>query len=155
MQTNMSIANKKLEEKITRWKALQEDEDRSIAFEERRVQVEEKKATTELIDKENRIMMLNPNAMDDFTWEWWELIRMEISQPQRQRPPKLHYIGSVYCYKTRLSIQRTRRNHNTEIQYFNLENPLQQREVKPRAPASKTSLYRECLQTPWVILSCD
>jgi hypothetical protein len=34
-------------------------------------------------------------------------------------------------------------NHNTETQDFNVENPLQQREVKPRAQASKTSLYWE------------
>jgi hypothetical protein len=74
MQDKMIIANKKLEEKNTRWKVLRESEARRIAFEERRVQVEENKATTELIAEENRIMMLSPIAMDDITRECLEVV---------------------------------------------------------------------------------
>jgi hypothetical protein len=47
-------------------------------FKERRVIVEEKRATKELIAKENRIMMMNPNVIDELTREWWGLTRMEI-----------------------------------------------------------------------------
>jgi hypothetical protein len=38
-----------------------------IAFQKRIVQIEEKEAMAELIADENRIMMLNLNAMDEFT----------------------------------------------------------------------------------------
>jgi hypothetical protein len=31
----------------------------------------------------------------------------------------------------------------SQIQDFNVQNPLQQREVKPRTPGNKISLYRE------------
>jgi hypothetical protein len=75
----MIIPDKKLEERNARWKALWEDEACRAAFEERRILVEEKRATTELIAEENKIMMMNPNGMDEFTREWWELVRMEIS----------------------------------------------------------------------------
>jgi hypothetical protein len=45
-----------------------------------------------------------------------------------------------------------RKKSQQGTQDFNMENTLQQREVKPRAPVSKTSLYWEYLQTPWVAL---
>jgi hypothetical protein len=50
----------------------------------RRVIVKEKRAIKELIAEENMIMMMNPNGMDEFTREWWELTRMEILQYRRQ-----------------------------------------------------------------------
>jgi hypothetical protein len=44
-------------------------------------------------------------------------------------------------------------NHSTETQDFNVENPLQQREVKTTGARHQNfSISGVCLQTPWVIL---
>jgi hypothetical protein len=44
-------------------------------------------------------------------------------------------------------------NHSTETQDFNMENPLQQREVKTTGASQQNfTISRVYLQTPWVIL---
>jgi hypothetical protein len=44
-------------------------------------------------------------------------------------------------------------NHSTETQDFNVENPLQQREVKTTGASQQNfTILGVCLQTPWVIL---
>jgi hypothetical protein len=44
-------------------------------------------------------------------------------------------------------------NHSTETQDFNVENPLQQREVKTTGASQQNfTISGVCLQTPWVIL---
>jgi hypothetical protein len=42
-----------------------------VGIDERRAQAEEKRATAELIAKENNIMMIDSSKMDEFTKEWW------------------------------------------------------------------------------------
>jgi hypothetical protein len=39
-------------------------------LEERKLELEEKKAMMELIADENKTMMMDPNTMDAFTREW-------------------------------------------------------------------------------------
>jgi hypothetical protein len=44
-------------------------------------------------------------------------------------------------------------NHSTKTQDFNVENPLQQREVKTTGASQQNfTISVVCLQTPWVIL---
>jgi hypothetical protein len=51
------------------------------------------------------------------------------------------------CFVTKAigNNEERKENHSTETQDFNVENPLQQREVKTTGACSKTSLYRECV----------
>jgi hypothetical protein len=52
--------------------------------------------------------------------------------------------------------EERKRNHSTETQDFNVENPLQQREVKTTGTSQQNfTISGVCLQTPWVILRCD
>jgi hypothetical protein len=44
-------------------------------MEDRRASVDEKRAMAELIEEENKIMMMDPSNMDDYTKEWWEYAR--------------------------------------------------------------------------------
>jgi hypothetical protein len=69
--------------KRARWEAIQEDEERKAALEERRIQLEEKKAMVELIADENMTMMMNPSTMDANTREWWDMRRAEIIKRKR------------------------------------------------------------------------
>jgi hypothetical protein len=49
-----------------------------------------------------------------------------------------------------------KRNHSTETQDFNVENPLQQREVKTTGVSQQNfTISGVCLQTSWAILRCD
>jgi hypothetical protein len=49
--------------------------------------------------------------------------------------------------------QERKRNHSMETQDFNVENSLQQREVKTTGASQQNfTISRVCLQTPWVIL---
>ncbi|KAK1696573.1 hypothetical protein QYE76_013270 [Lolium multiflorum] len=63
--------------KQERWKGIRELEERKIAL-------EEKKASIELLAEENRTMTMDPSLMDAFTREWWYLRRMEIIARRRQ-----------------------------------------------------------------------
>jgi hypothetical protein len=59
----------------------------------------------------------------------------------------------VYVIKAVSNNEERKRNHSTKTQYFNMENPLQQRELKTmRASQQNITISRECLQTPWAIL---
>jgi hypothetical protein len=49
---------------------IQEDDKRKHALEERRIELEEKKAMMNLIADENKTMMMDPSTMDVFTREW-------------------------------------------------------------------------------------
>jgi hypothetical protein len=49
--------------------------------------------------------------------------------------------------------EERKRNHSTETQDFNVENPLQQREVKTTGASQQNfTISGVCLQTPWTIL---
>jgi hypothetical protein len=49
--------------------------------------------------------------------------------------------------------EERKRNHSTEIQDFNVENPLQQREVKTTGAGQQNfTISGVCLQKPWAIL---
>jgi hypothetical protein len=49
--------------------------------------------------------------------------------------------------------EERKRNHSTETQDFNVENPLQQREVKTTGASQQNfTISGVCLQTPWAIL---
>jgi hypothetical protein len=49
--------------------------------------------------------------------------------------------------------EERKRNHSTETQVFNVENPLQQREVKTTdASQQNFTISVVCLQTMWAIL---
>jgi hypothetical protein len=49
--------------------------------------------------------------------------------------------------------EERKRNHSTETQDFNMENPLQQREVKTTGASEQNfTISGVCLQTPWPIL---
>jgi hypothetical protein len=41
-----------------------------VGIDERRARAKEKRATTELIAEENKIMMMDSSKMDEFTKEW-------------------------------------------------------------------------------------
>jgi hypothetical protein len=64
------LMEKKSQEKQMCWELLQEDEKMKADIDERRERAEEKRATAELIAEENKIMMLDSSAMDEFTKEW-------------------------------------------------------------------------------------
>jgi hypothetical protein len=52
--------------------------------------------------------------------------------------------------------EEQKRNHSTETQDFNVENPLQQREVKTTGASQQNfTISGVCLQMPWDILRCD
>jgi hypothetical protein len=49
--------------------------------------------------------------------------------------------------------EERQRNHSTETQDFNVENPLKQREVKTTGASQQNfTISGVCLQTPWAIL---
>jgi hypothetical protein len=55
-----------------------------VGIDERRARAKEKRATTELIGGENKILMMDSSKIDEFTKEWWNLSRMEILQRRRE-----------------------------------------------------------------------
>jgi hypothetical protein len=76
LEAKMLMKDKKNEMKQERWKGICELEERKIAL-------EEKKASAELLAKENRTMKMDPSLMDAFSREWWDL-RKEIITRHRQ-----------------------------------------------------------------------
>jgi hypothetical protein len=77
LEEKMLIKDKKNEMKQERWKGIRELEERKIAL-------EEKKASINLLAEENRTMTMDPSLMDAITREWWDLRRMEIIARRRQ-----------------------------------------------------------------------
>jgi uncharacterized membrane protein len=53
-------------------------------MEDRRASVDEKRAMAELIEEENKIMMMDPSNMDVYIRKWWDYARMEILQRRRE-----------------------------------------------------------------------
>jgi hypothetical protein len=88
LQTKMLLADKKNAMNQARWEAIREDDKRTQALEERKLELEEKKAMMELIADENKTMMMDPNTMDAFTREWLDMRREEIMK--RRRLARLH-----------------------------------------------------------------
>jgi hypothetical protein len=59
----------------------------------------------------------------------------------------------IHQHKVLGNNKERKRDHSMETQDFNVENPLQQREVKTTgASQQKFTISGVCLQTPWVIL---
>jgi hypothetical protein len=80
LQTKVLLADKNNAANQARWEAIREDDKRKAALEERRLELEEKKAMMELIADENRTMTMDPSTMDAFTREWWDMKREEIME---------------------------------------------------------------------------
>jgi hypothetical protein len=51
---------------------------------ERRLALEEKRATTKHVAEENKMMMIDLTTMGSFTREWWSTRRLEIISKRRQ-----------------------------------------------------------------------
>jgi hypothetical protein len=62
-------------------------------LEERRIELEEKKAMMELIADENKTMIMDPSTMDVFTREWWDMRREEIMERRRLARLQSHANG--------------------------------------------------------------
>jgi hypothetical protein len=59
----------------------------------------------------------------------------------------------IYITKAIGNNEERKRNHSTKTQDFNVENPLQQREVKTTGASQQNfTISGVCLQTLWVIL---
>ncbi|KAE8795091.1 TGACG-sequence-specific DNA-binding protein TGA-2.1 [Hordeum vulgare] len=71
LDAKIELAEKKAREKQERWKLLKE-------VEERKTRAAENKTMAYLLAKENRIMTLNRNDMDDISKEWHDMTRKEI-----------------------------------------------------------------------------
>ncbi|KAE8774906.1 Lactation elevated protein 1 [Hordeum vulgare] len=67
----IELAEKKGREKQERWKLLKE-------VEERKTRAAENKTMANLLAKENRVMTLNRNDMDDINKEWHDMTGREI-----------------------------------------------------------------------------
>jgi hypothetical protein len=67
-------------------------------------------------------------------------------------PPGYDYV-TVSVIKAIGNNEERKGNHSTETQDFNVENPLQQREVKTTGASQQNfTISGVCLQTPWIIL---
>jgi hypothetical protein len=62
LETKILIADKKIQDKQTRWQAIRE-------YDMCEATIEEKSAMAELIAEENKTMMVDPTTMDVFTRE--------------------------------------------------------------------------------------
>ncbi|KAE8778455.1 Lactation elevated protein 1 [Hordeum vulgare] len=71
LETKIELAEKKAREKQERWQLLKD-------IKERRARAAENKAMSNLLAKENRIMTLNHNDMDDISKEWHDMTRIHI-----------------------------------------------------------------------------
>jgi hypothetical protein len=66
LQTKVLLTDKKNAINQARWEVIWADDKRKAALEERRLELEEKKAMMELITDENRTMTMDPSTMDAF-----------------------------------------------------------------------------------------
>ena len=69
LEINKELAEKKAKQKKEKWQLLKEEGLRKAAIKERRARAAENKAMSKLLAKENKIMTLNRNDMDDLTRE--------------------------------------------------------------------------------------
>jgi hypothetical protein len=93
LQTKVLLADKKNVINQAGWEAIREDDKRKHVLEERRIELEEKKAMMELIADENKTMMMDPSIMDAFTREWWDMRREEIMKRRRLARLQSHANG--------------------------------------------------------------
>jgi hypothetical protein len=75
------MAEKKNVMKLARWEVTGKNEKCRAALEERRIQVEDKRAIMEIIATRNRTMT---STMDAHTREWWDMRRVEIIERRGQ-----------------------------------------------------------------------
>ena len=66
------------------WQQLREEGIRKAANEEIRAKADENKSVAKLLAKENKIMMMDRNGMDDKTKEWHDMARKEILERRKQ-----------------------------------------------------------------------
>ncbi|KAE8812660.1 40s ribosomal protein s5-1 [Hordeum vulgare] len=78
LKTKIELAEKKAREKQDRWQLLKDEGLRKAAIEERRARATENKTMSKLLVKENRIMTMNRNDMDDFSKEWHDMTMRDI-----------------------------------------------------------------------------
>lgn len=86
LETKKELADKKQQDKMTRWLQIREDEQRKAEFQERKICLGETKIRAGIIAEENRVMMLDPNAMDTLMWEPREIRRAKIVEERRAAP---------------------------------------------------------------------
>jgi hypothetical protein len=94
LQTKVLLAGKKNAINQARWEAVWEDDKSKHALEERRIELDEKKAMMDLIANENKTMMMDPSTMDAFTREWWDMRREEIMERRRLARLQSHANGA-------------------------------------------------------------
>ncbi|KAE8806815.1 Galactoside 2-alpha-L-fucosyltransferase [Hordeum vulgare] len=73
------LTMKRSQEKEDKWHQIKKSKLRKAAIEDKRAQAEKTKA----LAKENKIMIMNRNEMDDITLEWHDLIRKGILERRR------------------------------------------------------------------------
>ncbi|CAM0885403.1 unnamed protein product [Alopecurus aequalis] len=83
LQMKMELAEKKQQHKMAMWQRIKEIEDKKMDFEERRLLLEENKWKQEITAEENKLMMMDPNGMDETARTYWEIRRGEILQSRR------------------------------------------------------------------------
>jgi hypothetical protein len=92
--------------------------------------------------------------IDDFVMLWQcmqtvNLSAIKIPSPGL-KPPTAH---NLLVTKAIDNNEERKGNYSTETQDFNMENPLQQREVKTTGASQQNfTISGVCLQTAWVIL---
>jgi hypothetical protein len=76
-----------------------------------------------------------------------------VSPPNQTNNSPSNFLGVTFVIKAIGNNEELKGNHNTDTQDFNVENPLQQREVKTTGARQQNfTILGVCLQTPWVIL---
>ena len=85
LQLKKKMDKKKQRDETMRWEQIREADDsnmteerRKVKFEERRHLVEENKMRQEIIAKENKLIMMDPNGMDEKARAYWEIQIEEI-----------------------------------------------------------------------------
>ena len=78
LEIKKELAEKKAKEKQEKWQMLKEEGLRKAAIEERKARASENKSISLLLAKENKIMSMNRNDMDDLTKTCHDMTRREI-----------------------------------------------------------------------------
>ena len=78
LEIKKELAEKKAMEKQEKWQLLKEERLRKAAIEERRARATENKVMSKLLAKENKIISMNRNDMDDLTETRHDMARREI-----------------------------------------------------------------------------
>ncbi|KAE8774661.1 Lactation elevated protein 1 [Hordeum vulgare] len=78
LEIKKELAEKKAKEKQEKWQMLKEEGLRKAAIEERKARASETKSMSLLLAKENKVMSMNRNDMDDLTKTWHDMARREI-----------------------------------------------------------------------------